>query len=342
MSRNSGQSQQHPNDPDVNAQRAPSLQSDGSKKNELQIVQIPAERRNYLAKQYGHTAEQIDVIRTQICPSASDAELEFFLATCKRVKLDPFARQIYFIKRSVKIEDQWGNGRYEMVGKPETSIDGLRASAEQTGDYEGQAPLQWCGSDGEWKDVWLSAEPPLAAKATIFRKGHREPIVNVALLSEFRPVYKNGNTPEMWRKMPSNQLAKCAEAGGFRRGFPRDLSGLYIDVEMEQQSAAASFVVPEAAPSKVIDVTAKVLESPSSKSAESSKPETYSLELAVEIDQITDTLLRDVAAAKSRSDLQTAGRAITTAKKKTDPTSRAIVERVEPELKKRWQALPVK
>jgi hypothetical protein len=39
----------------------------------------------------------------------------------------------------------------------------------------------------------------------------------------------------MWWRMPYNQLAKCAEANGLRKAFPRVLGGVYIAEEMEQE-----------------------------------------------------------------------------------------------------------
>jgi phage recombination protein Bet len=288
--------------------------------------QISAEKRGYLAKQYGYTPEQVDVIRNQICLTATDAELEFFLATCRRVKLDPFARQIYFIKRPQRIEDSQGNSSFVDVGRPETSIDGLRASAEQTGAYEGQGVMQWCDDEGEWSDVWLKKGPPRAAKATVFRTGHREPMVNVALFSEFVPKRRNGTIPQMWEKMPANQLAKCAEAGALRRAFPRDLSGLYIDVEMEHTTASA-FSAPE----------------PTKQLAPAEKPV---LDVAptetIDADGEIALLLRTVAEAKTRTELAGVGRRITEARNGKLATDARVLAEVKPELEARWKTLPPK
>lgn len=308
-----------------NANRTPAVEERG----------ISTERKKYLATTYGYSQEQIEVVRNQICLTATDVELEFFLATCKRVSLDPFARQIYFIKRRQRIEDAWGNESWVDVGKPETSIDGLRASAEMTGEYGGQGPLQWCGEDGRWCDVWLKKDPPMAAKATIYRAG-REPLVHVALFDEYAPKYKNGGLPAMWKKMPANQIAKCAEAAGIRRAFPRDLSGLYTDVEMEHTQTDASYSVPAAAKASAIEAKSETKQLDAPKST----PQPSTPQLATSERERVDALLEAVSKSKSREDLAPVGAELTSTKKQQDAYSIVVQAEVRPALEAKWKTLP--
>lgn len=151
---------------------------------------------------------------------ATAMELALFAEVAERSGLSPFMRQIFGVYRY----DRRAGGEVMTI---QVSIDGLRLIAERSGRYQGQTEPQWCSWDGTWRDVWLSDEPPAAARCGVHKAGMREPLYAVAKWSEFVQKTKDGSVTSMWQRMSAHMLSKCAEALALRKAFPAETSGLY-------------------------------------------------------------------------------------------------------------------
>jgi phage recombination protein Bet len=167
------------------------------------------------SEQDNWTPTQVAALKQLGLTGASEGDMKVFHHYCQRTGLDPFARQIYMISRGGKFTIQ-------------SSIDGLRIVAQRSGNYGGQTPAEWCGQDGVWKDVWLEATPPVAARIGVYYKDTPHPTYAVAKWDSY-----NAGSP-IWKKMPDLMLSKCAEALALRKAFPNDLSGIYTNDEMQQ------------------------------------------------------------------------------------------------------------
>mgnify|MGYP002136059980 CR=1 FL=1 len=181
--------------------------------------------------QWGMSREQIELLKRTVADGTTDDEFALFMTTAQRLGLDPFAKQIYAVKRPT-----YDRQRREYIDKMtiQVGIDGFRSVADRTGQNDGQDGPFWCGEDGVWHDVWLHDSPPAAAKVVVWRKGSAKPFTGVASYRSYVQTNKDNKPNRQWEQMPDVMLAKCAEALALRKAFPSQLSGVYAPEEMGQ------------------------------------------------------------------------------------------------------------
>jgi phage recombination protein Bet len=170
------------------------------------------------------TADQLELVKKTVAQGATADELKLYLYDCARQGVHPLDRLVHFTKRS---------GKYT----PITSIDFMRIRAADTGEY--------AGSDDAVFSLQPS-EPTFAATMTVWRfvQGQRCAFAATARWLEYKPEANDF----MWKKMPHTMLAKCAEALALRKGFPKQLAGLYAREEMDQAGSGQPALAVEPLP----------------------------------------------------------------------------------------------
>lgn len=155
----------------------------------------------------------------------TDQEMDLFAMVALRMRLDPFAKEIYAVKRKGKVTFQ-------------TGIDGFRRTADDTGEYRGSDEPQFGPMvpkpypHPEWARVVVHRQHPDGTVSSQSATAHWDEFVADA--------GQSGNGDLQWRRMPRVMLAKCAEAQAFRKLFPKRFGQVYVSEEMQQADAAAA------------------------------------------------------------------------------------------------------
>jgi phage recombination protein Bet len=170
--------------------------------------------------------------KSAMCSKLSEDQIDYFLQVVERTKLDPYAGQIRPDIRMTKN----AHGEKEPTLLIITTLAGLRTIGERSGQHDGESPIEWCDAEGEWKDVWLNKEPPLAARASVYRKDRNRPQTEIARWDAYVQLQwdQKGNAVpnRFWERMGSLMIGKCARAAAYRGAYPDPCSGLYITEEI--------------------------------------------------------------------------------------------------------------
>lgn len=165
----------------------------------------------------------VDDVKKYIAPNATDKELFMFMGIAKSFGLNPFKREIHFVK--------YGQNAANIIVGYEQYIK----RAERTGKLDG------------WR-CWIEKDD-IGEKAIIEikRKDQSVPIRWEVYRKEFD---KQQST---WKSMPTFMLKKVAIAQGFRLAFSEDIGGMpYIPEEMPNDKGGGD---SEKLPDNVVDVT---------------------------------------------------------------------------------------
>lgn len=155
--------------------------------------------------------EQKNLLKQTICKGATDAELNMFLEICKATQLNPFKKEIWFIKnvRTGDVQIMTGINGFLSIANNNPLFDGMEVSVEE--------------KDGK----------PFSSTAKVYRKDRKYPSVATVYLQEyFRPSTTGRG---MWEKMPRTMLQKVAKSVALREAFPQELNGLYSEEELPRE-----------------------------------------------------------------------------------------------------------
>lgn len=191
-------------------------------------------------------------VKQTFCPSATDQEVQLFLALCVTKRLNPFTREAYLVK--------YGNAPAQMI----TARAAFQKRADANPDFEGTeiGTVVLC-PDGTIQHNNGEAYYPMAGQrliggwARVYRKGRKPYYAEVSLQE-----YNTGKSS--WNKMPATMIAKVAEVHALRNAFPTEFSGMYVAEEMDEEGidatadaamgqepvAEATYEVPQEQPSQ--------------------------------------------------------------------------------------------
>ena len=170
--------------------------------------------------------ENKKIIRSQFFPpNASDAEMQYCIGVAKAFNLNPILKQIYFVPRRSKVNEQWIEKIEPLAGR-----DSFLTLAHRSGKFDGieskveikETPVL---KDGKW-----SRENDLVATAIVYKKGSDRPFIVSVNYREYVQKTAKGDITQFWRDKPETMLKKVAESQVLRKAF--NITGLYDESEL--------------------------------------------------------------------------------------------------------------
>ena len=164
------------------------------------------------------------IVRKYLDPQgkASDEELAYFIAQARVQNLNPFTKEIYFIK--------YGNQPAQIV----VALKAFQKKADAHPQYDGMDSGAFLPQGAEILGAW----------AVVYRKDRTHPTRAEVTFSEYdnSKIRKEGkinqygkeNKPNTWDEKPAVMIHKVALVTALRNAFPNELGGLYEADELRE------------------------------------------------------------------------------------------------------------
>jgi len=175
---------------------------------------------NELATIEGFERKEVDLIKKTVAQGATDDELKMFLYLANAYKLDPFKKEIWFLRIDGRPTIFTSRDGYLKIAQDDENYDGLQAFAVCEGDVFEIDAENWKithkfgANRGKLQGAW----------AVAYHK-QRKPMVAFVNFDEYNDPIKKS-----WRKYPSAMIQKVAEAFVLKRQF--NINGLVTQEEM--------------------------------------------------------------------------------------------------------------
>ena|GEM_PF-486885 len=202
------------------------------------------------------TAEQANTIRNTVAQNANDDELKMFLHLSQTYGLDPFAKEIWFIKMGATPTIMTSRDGYLKIANNRPDYKGLKSDVVYEGDL-----FKRVGNDVDHQYSVNKRGGIVGAYALVYRKNMQVPTYVFAPFKD----YNKGSS--IWKTYPHAMILKVAESMALKRAF--SLSGLVsreeLDIQQEEEKMPieAEIVKDETPKQKAATAASATLEKPS-------------------------------------------------------------------------------
>lgn len=162
----------------------------------------------------------LQTLKDTVAQGATDSELSMFLTLAGTYKLDPFAKQIYFMKAGGKPTIITGRDGYLAIAQRDKNFDGLLSGTVHENDE-----FEIDTMDGKviHKPNLKDSGKIVGAWAIAYHKDRKPAPVYVKMKEYMKQS-------QVWSQYPSSMIEKVAEARALKRQF--GISGLVTEEEI--------------------------------------------------------------------------------------------------------------